>query len=96
MAEFASEDVDALWRADLILSGRDRNTGADTYVVVEASITVGDSDIARAKARARTLASIFGQPAIPVVIGSNVDADRTGMAALEGVAVAIEPASWDA
>ena len=74
----ASEDVDALRRSDIILSGRDRNTGADTYVVVETSITVGDSDIARAKARAGTLASIFGQPAIPVVIGSNVDAEPDG------------------
>ena len=93
---FASEDIYALWRSDLILSGRDRNTGADTYIVVETSITVGDSDITRAKARAGTLSSIFGQPAVPVVIGSNVDADRTATAALEGVAVAIEPASWDA
>ena len=91
----ASEDVDNLRRSDIILSGRDRNTGADTYVVVETSITVGDSDIARVKARAGTLSSIFGQPAIPVVIGSNVDADRTATAAVEGVAVAIEPASWN-
>ena len=92
----ASEDIYALWRSDLILSGRDRNTGADTYIVVETSITVGDSDITRSKARAGTLSSIFGQPAVPVVIGSNVDADRTATAALEGVAVAVEPASWDA
>ena len=91
----AYEDIYALWRADLILSGRDKTTGADTYIVVETSITVGDSDIARAKARAGTLSSIFGQPAIPVVISSNVDADRTATAALEGVAVAVEPASWD-
>ena len=91
----ASEDVDALWRADLILSGRDRTTGADTYIVIETSITVGSSDIARAKARAGTLSAAIGQPAIPAVVGANVDADRTATAALEGVAVAVEPDSWD-
>ena len=91
----AAEDIYGLLWSDLILTGVDRATGTFRYVVIEASVTVGDSDIARAKARAGTLSSIFGQPAIPVVIGSNVDADRTATAALEGVAVAVEPDSWD-
>ena len=91
----ASEDVDALWRSDLILSGRDRTTGADRYIVIETSITVGNSDITRAKARAGTLASALGQPVTPAVAGANVDADRTATAALEGVSIALEPDSWD-
>ncbi len=91
----ASEDVDALWRSDLILSGRDRTTGADRYIVIEISITVGNSDITRAKARAGTLASALGQPVTPAVVGANVDADRTATAALEGVSIALEPDSWD-
>jgi hypothetical protein len=90
------EEIDGLWRSDLILAARDRTTGSDTYIVIETSITVGDSDIARAKARAGTLSSILGQPATPVVIGAIVDADRTASASLEGVAVAIEPESWNA
>ncbi len=92
---FTSEEIDGLWRSDLILSGRDKSTGADTYIVVETSITVGDSDIARARARAGTLSSILGQPVMPAVVGANVDADRTATAALEGVSLAIEPESWD-
>lgn len=91
----ASEDVDALCRSDLILSGRDRATGADRYIVIETSITVGNSDITRAKARAGTLASALGRPVTPAVVGANVDADRTATAALEGVSIALEPDSWD-
>ena len=88
---FTHEEIDGLWSSDLILEGRDRATGAFTYMVIEASITVGDSDITRARARAGTLSAIFGQPAIPVVIGAIVDADQAATATLEGVAVAIQP-----
>jgi hypothetical protein len=62
------EREDAL-RADLVLSGRDREEGTDVYYVVEISAGVGVSDVQRASDRSQILAKL-GRPAVPVVAGA--------------------------
>lgn len=72
---------------DVVLIGRRKADGTQTYIAGEISITIGDSDITRAAERAAILSRVIGQPVEPVVIGSNVDDARTALAATNGVAV---------
>ena len=60
-----------LW-ADAVVSGLRESNQSPVHAVVEASITIGESDIIRAAERAATLAAVMGEPALGVVIGSRI------------------------
>ena len=76
---------------DLILTGRRKIDGAEVYIAVEVSVTIGDSDITRAARRAEILATVVGQPTIPAVIGVNIDDDRATLASANNVSVFLAP-----
>lgn len=85
------EQADELLQVDLILAGRHQDTGAETYMAAELSITIGSDDITRAADRAALLHSVVRLPVLPVVVGSRIDDARAAMASDLGVSVAISP-----
>ncbi len=76
---------------DIIFTCRRRTDGADMHVVAEVSVTINDNDIIRAAERAGILASVIGQPVMPVVVGTNIDDTRTALAASNNVTVMLMP-----
>ncbi len=85
------EQADELLQVDLILAGRHQDTGAETYMAAELSITIGSDDITRAADRAALLQSVVRLPVLPVVVGARIDDARAAMASDLGVSVAISP-----
>ena len=85
------EQADELLQVDLILAGRHQDTGAETYMAAELSITIGSDDITRAADRAALLQSVVRLPVLPVVVGARIDDARADMASGLGVSVAISP-----
>ena len=59
-----------LQQADFILRGQRKDTREPVYVVVEASRTVKENDITRARERADILASVTGSAAMAVATGN--------------------------
>lgn len=70
--------------ADIVMSGRRRDDGAEVYFVVETSIGVGLEDVVRAVERARILSKL-GQPAVPAVAGGRINDEAARAAAMQGV-----------
>jgi predicted nuclease with TOPRIM domain len=66
--QLSEEEVDEVLRADVVVRGRRREDGTETYLLVEVSWGVGFSDVQRASERAALLARI-GTPVLPVVAG---------------------------
>ena len=58
-----------LQQADFILRGQRKDTREPVYVVVEASRTIKENDITRARERADILASVTGSAALAVATG---------------------------
>ncbi len=85
------QQADELLQVDLILAGRHQDTGAETYMAAELSITIGSDDITRAADRAALLQSVVRLPVLPVVVGARIDDARADMASGLGVSVAISP-----
>ena len=81
----SDEQANDLEDADLILLGRSPD-GEPTYVVVEVSITVDDSDIDRAARRARVVHTASGIPAQAAVIGTAISDANRQRADADGVA----------
>ena len=79
----------AVMEADLILSGQRREDRAEVYFVVEISVGVGLSDVARAQDRARALAKL-GRTAVPVVAGHWINHEAAAAARDGGVAQMID------
>ena len=67
-----AEQGNRLTSADIVISGTRKSDQSPVHAVVEASITIGESDIIRAAERAATLAAVMGEPAMGVVIGSRI------------------------
>lgn len=67
------EERDSVALSDVVATAVDRETGETVCVVVEASMTLHDDDIARARSRAATIARAFGLVAIPVVVCQTAD-----------------------
>lgn len=80
----ARDDAGEIANTDIVL--RDGNGG---YYVAEASITLDDSDITRARRRADLLAQATGAPAVPFVIGAQILDTSRAIAAAHDVAVCI-------
>ena len=85
------EQADELLQVDLILAGRHQDTGEETYMAAELSITIGSDDITRAADRASLLQSVVRSSVLPVVVGARIDDARAAMASDLGVSVAISP-----
>lgn len=78
------EDVN---NTDYLLTGRNPSDASDVYVVVEVSVTAGDSDINRAAVRAATLVKATGDVAVPTVVCTRIDDARIRLAQELDVAV---------
>ena len=81
-----------LQQADAVMSGQ--NEGDTVYFVGEFSVTVNNSDIDRAIARAATLGRATGSDAWPMVIGDNIPEPQRARAQAEGVAVRQVAEQW--
>ncbi len=71
-----------------------QNEGDTVYFVGEFSVTVNNSDIDRAIARAATLGRATGSDAWPMVIGDNIPEPQRARAEAEGVAVRQVAEQW--
>ena len=76
--EISQEEEAALWSADLIASATNRTTGERINIVAEASISLSDNDIDRAKDRAATLAKATGETTLAMVICARAEEPRIG------------------
>jgi len=80
----SEEERDKIAEADLIVRGKDRKTGLDTYLVLEISWGVGPGDIERAADRAALLAKL-GTPVLPAVAGREITREARESAQAKGV-----------
>ena len=72
-------------QTDFVLRGRSRIDQSTVFVVVEASVTAGDSDINRAADRAVILEKATGEAALPAVVCDNFDDTRQQLASERNV-----------
>ena len=73
---------------DLIVQGRSNDTGRDTYVAVESSFTIGDSDIVRANRTASALRKVFPDSDVwAAVFCSTISDENSQRAEDDGVTV---------
>ena len=72
-------------QTDFVLRGRSRIDQSTVFVVVEASVTAGDSDINRAADRAAILEKATGEAALPAVVCDNFDNARQRLASERNV-----------
>jgi hypothetical protein len=70
--------------ADLVMSGRRRDTGQDVYLLTEISAGIRSYDVERAADRAALLEKL-GQPVLPVVAGREIDDETARLADNRGV-----------
>lgn len=75
-------------QTDAIVRGIDKQNGTPVWAGIEISGGVHENDITRAQATAEILSTVFGEKAVPVVIGYHIDprdhelADRSDVAVL--------------
>jgi len=77
--KLSDADEDEMLEVDVVVSGRQRDTQQELYLVVEVSWGVGIQDVQRAVERAALLARV-GTPTAPVVAGSWVTHDAQAAA----------------
>ncbi|MDQ7857424.1 MAG: hypothetical protein QN147_09705 [Armatimonadota bacterium] len=80
----ASEREQLLW-TDVVVFGRWRATGEETYLAVEVSTMVDTTDIQRAADRARLLQRVTGRPAVAAAAGERITPEAERQAAVFGV-----------
>ncbi|MDR7423048.1 MAG: hypothetical protein QN159_11380 [Armatimonadota bacterium] len=80
----ASEREQLLW-TDVVVFGRWRATGEETYLAVEVSTMVDTTDIQRAADRARLLQRVTGLPAVAAAAGERITPEAERQAAVFGV-----------
>ena len=83
------DDADELDRADVILRGSSPE-GDDIYIVGEISITIDDSDVDRARDRARILRTASDTRTHAAVIGTSISDANRERAGSSGVTVIIQ------
>ena len=74
---------------DIILRGQRKTDRSEVWVAVEASNSIGDTDVRRASESAAALRAIFQQDVIAVVMGYRIRAEDEERAAEAGVQVQI-------
>ena len=67
--QLSEAEVRDIQNADVVVRGRDRDTGEERYLLVEVSVGVGLEDVERAARRAKLLARALNVPVLPVVAG---------------------------
>lgn len=80
---------DRLRVTDLILRARRKDGGAEVWIAVEASGTIGRSDIARASESAAALRAAFEEDADAVVVGYRIRDEDQARAEADGVTVLV-------
>ena len=85
------EQGDHLQETDIIVSARGRSDRQPVHLAIEVSRTIADHDITRASERARSLSTIFGTPAISVVVGGNISQPQQELAESLGARAIILP-----
>ena len=66
--------------ADVVASGRSRQTGKDVVIVAEVSASIHPDDVRRALSRAQVMGRALGLEAIPVVAGLRITPDAEALA----------------
>lgn len=90
-AAIAAHEADHADQTDIVIHGQDGDN-QPTYAVIEASVTIENHDIIRARERADIISRAAGAPAIAAACGSRI-ADETGaLAGQYDVTVIILPA----
>ena len=77
--ELSEAQADDIALADIIIRGKHRQDGSDTYLIVEVSWGVGPYDVERAARRAEFLTRL-GFPVIPAVAGRRLTAEAAELA----------------
>ena len=85
------EQGDHLQETDIIVFARGRSDRQPVHLAIEVSRTIADHDITRASERARSLSTIFGTPAISVVVGGNISQPQQELAESLGARAIILP-----
>jgi hypothetical protein len=75
----SEEGADEVLQADVVVRGRQRDDGAEVYLVVEVSWGIGTGDVERAVRRASLLAQT-GVPTLPVVAGEHITDEAAELA----------------
>jgi hypothetical protein len=82
------EERVAILHADLVMTGRRRDTGEDVYLLVEVSDRIETHDVEQAVERAALLEKL-GRPVLPVVAGESIDDRAAALADEHGVSYAL-------
>ena len=69
------KERDGVLQADIVLRAKSKDTGEDTYLVVEASVSLASNDLSRAKDRAASLGAALSMRSLPVVVTANPSPD---------------------
>ncbi len=88
-ARIADWQEDRLRVTDLILRARRKAGGAEVWIAVEASGTIGRSDIARSSESAAALRAAFEEDAVAVVVGYRIREEEHAQADSGGVNVLV-------
>ena len=76
---------------DIVVRGRRDSEQSTLLVAVEASVTLGDSDIIRARERADILHRATGEDAVPAVVCAYADEERARLAEEQDVTLVVVP-----
>ena len=78
--DITERELEEINETDFVLRGRSRTDQSTVFIVVEASVTAGDSDINRAAYRAAILEKATGEAALAAVVCANADDVRQRLA----------------
>ena len=83
--DITGQELSEINDSDFVLRGRNPVDQSTVFVVVEVSMSAGDSDIHRAADRAAILAKATGETAVPAVVCDNFDSARGKLASERNV-----------